>query len=271
MQNDLVVTLLGGALAVALVFLALHRFTRFDAKGAGLLVALGVLAIYVPIAILWWPGADVFAIHIAIYLITAYALGIIFSVREQRAGEARGFHWAPALIVLFFVVVVALDSVFVMLAQQGVDGRLAAWLLPAPQAGGRVSSHFPGTVARNFHEREQAFNEWLERMEAQRLRNWRVREGWVGGARAGQPAIFRLELADSRERPITGARIEGRFMRPGNMKLDQAFRMTEVRPGRYEVRLVLPEHGRWNVHVQIGKGDILHEYNARTTVAEPPA
>ena len=270
-MGDLVGSLFGGVLAILLVFFALYRFTRFDAKGAALLVALAVIGVYVPVAILWWPGGDVFAIHIAIYLITAYALGIIFSVREAREGEQRGFHWAPALIILFFVVVVGIDSVFVMLAQKGVDGRLAAWLLPAPRSGGNVSSHFPGTVARNYQEREAAFNEWLERMEAQRLRDWRIREGWVGGVRAGEPAVFRLELADKNAQPITGARIEGRFMRPGNVKLDQAFRMQEVSPGRYEVRLVLPEHGRWNVHVRIGKDDILHEFNARTTVAEPPA
>jgi len=269
MPNDLVVSLLGGALAVALVFVALHRFTRFDAKGAALLVALGVLVIYLPVAILWWQGADVFAIHISIYLITAYGLGIIFSAHDQVDRQKRGFHWAPALIVLFFVVVVAIDSVFVMFAVQGVDGRLASWLLPAPRAGGHVSSHFPGTVARNFHEREQAFNEWLKRMEAQQLRNWRVRKGWVGGVRAGEPAVFRLELADKDDRPITGARITGRFMRPGNIKLDQSFQMSEVRPGRYEVKLTLPEHGRWNVHVEIAKGDILHDFNARTIVGDP--
>ncbi len=270
-MGDLVGSLFGGVAAILLVFFLLYRFTRFDAKGAALLVALAVLGVYVPVAILWWPGGDVFAIHLAIYLITAYALGIIFSVRESREGESRRFHWGPALIVLFFAFVVAIDSVFVMLAQKGVDSDLAAWLLPEPRGGGQVSSHFPGTVARNYQEREAAFNEWLERMEAQRLRDWRIREGWVGGITAGRPAVFRLELADADEAPIAGARVEGRFMRPGNVKLDQAFRMTEVAPGRYEVRLVLPEPGRWNVHVRIGKGDILHEFNARTTVAEPPA
>ena len=270
-MGDLVGSLFGGVAAILLVFFALYRFTRFDAKGAALVVALAVIGVYVPVAILWWPGGDVFAIHIAIYLISAYALGIIFSVREARDGDSRRFHCAPALIILFFAFVVAIDSVFVMLARKGVDSELAEWLLPKPRSGGEVSSHFPGTVARNYQEREAAFNEWLERMEAQRLRNWRIREGWVGGIRAGEPAVFRLELADKDARPIREARIEGRFMRPGNVRLDQAFRMAEVAPGRYEVRVTLPEPGRWNVHVKIGKDDVLHEFNARTTVAEPPA
>lgn len=270
-MGDLVGSLFGGVAAILVVFFALYRFTRFDAKGAALVVALAIVGIYVPIAILWWPGGDVFAIHIAIYLISAYALGIIFGAREARAEDQRGFHWAPALIILFFAFVVAIDSVFVMLAQKGVDGELAAWLLPRPRSGGGVSSHFPGTVARNYHEREAAFNAWQKRMAAQRRRNWQIHEGWVGDARAGEPAVFRLELADKDAQPIRAARIEGRFMRPGNVRLDQAFHMTEVAPGRYEVRVTLPAPGRWNVHLKIGKGDILHEYNARTTVAEPSA
>ena len=41
---------------------------------AALVVALLSLALYVPYALWHWPGADVLALHVAVYLVAAYAL-----------------------------------------------------------------------------------------------------------------------------------------------------------------------------------------------------
>lgn len=39
-----------------------------------------------------------------------------------------------------------------MFATKGMDTKFAKWLLPEPVSGGKVSSHFPGTVSHDFHE-----------------------------------------------------------------------------------------------------------------------
>jgi nitrogen fixation protein FixH len=268
-MTDILVSLLGGVALISLVFLLVHRFSQLNGKATALLMALLVTGIYVPLAILQWPGGDVFAIHIAIYLVTVYVLGIITSQREaQRADGGKGFHWGPASIVVFFLLVMAADSVFIMLAQRGVDNKLAQWLLPKPETGGKVSSYFPGTVSRDFKDKHEEYNAYLARMAAQQKRDWQINKGWEAKPVAGNPAVFKLSLQDKNGQPIAGASVEAKFMRPGNINLDTSVLLNETTPGIYRSSLSLPEPGRWTLFLLIRKGDILHELTASTTVAE---
>lgn len=266
---DMLVSLLGGVALISVVFLLVHRFSQLNGKATALLMALLVTGIYVPLAILQWPGGDVFAIHIAIYLVTVYVLGIITSQREARR-EVGGkmFHWGPASIVVFFLLVMAADSVFIMLAQRGVDNKLAQWLLPKPETGGKVSSYFPGTVDRDFRQKEDEYNAYLERMATQQERGWQIKKGWQATPIAGKPAIFVLSVSDKSGVPVQGASVDGKFMRPGNVKLDVPVVLTESEPGVYRSSLSLPQPGRWKLLVLIRKGNILHELTGSTTVAE---
>lgn len=268
-MTDLLVSLLGGVALIAIVFLLLHRFSRLNGKATAVLMALLVIGIYLPLAILQWPGGDVFAIHIAIYLVTVYVLGIISSQREaQRTLGGKTFHWGPASIVVFFVVVMAVDAVFIMLAQRGVDNKIAQWLLPRPETGGKVSSYFPGTVSRDFKDKHEEYNAYLERMAAQQERGWQINKGWETNAIAGQPAIFKLSLQDAAGIPIQGAKVEGKFMRPGNIELDTPALLAETGAGLYQASITLPEPGRWKLFLIIRKDEIVHELTATTTVAE---
>jgi len=265
----MLVSLLGGVALISAVFLLVHRFSQLNAKATALLMALLVSVIYVPIAILQWPGGDVFAIHIAIYLVTVYVLGIITSQREaRREAGSKTFHWGPASIVVFFLLVMAADSVFIMLAQRGVDNKVAQWLLPKPQTGGKVSSHFPGTVSQDFRQKETEYNAYLQRMAEQRERDWQIKKGWETTPVAGTDAVFRLSVVDKTGQPIEGARVEGKFMRPGNIKLDFNFVLAESEQGTYRASLNLPQPGRWELLLLIYKDDIVHELRATTTVAE---
>jgi len=270
-MTDFLATLLGGTLFIAVMFLVVHRFSRFSGQATAVLMALLVIIIYVPYSIIFWSGGDVFAIHIAIYLVSVYVLGIMSSQWDKRGeGETRGFHWAPTLIVLFFVVVVSVDSVLVMLAQQGVNSDVAKWLLPKPSSAQRVTSYFPGTVNYDFHQRSAEYNALLHRIENQQRRNWNIKKGWLNEPQVNKSAIFRLELRDAQGEMIRDATIEGKFMRPGNTKMDQSFNMQQVEPGVYQVALVLPQPGNWSLLMMIHKGDILHELMARTQVADSP-
>lgn len=268
-MTDMLVSLLGGVALISVVFLLVHRFSQLNAKATALLMALLVSGIYVPIAILQWPGGDVFAIHIAIYLVTVYVLGIITSQREaRREAGSKTFHWGPASIVVFFLLIMAADSVFIMLAQRGVDNKVAQWLLPKPQTGGKVSSFFPGTVSRDFRQKEEEYNAYLERMAAQQERGWQIKKGWEATPIAGEAAIFVLSVSDKSGAPVQGARVDGKFMRPGNVKLDVPVTLRESEPGVYRASVSLPQPGRWALLVLIQQGEILHELTGSTTVAE---
>jgi nitrogen fixation protein FixH len=268
-MTDMLVSLLGGVALISVVFLLVHHFSQLNGKATALLMALLVTGIYVPLAILQWPGGDVFAIHIAIYLVTVYVLGIITSQRDaRRAVGGKAFHWGPASIVVFFLLIMAADSVFIMLAQRGVDNKLAQWLLPKPETGGKVTSYFPGTVSRDFRQKEDEYNAYLERMAAQQQRDWQIKKGWEATPVAGKPAVLKLSVSDKSGAPVQGASVDGKFMRPGNVKLDIPVVLTESEPGVYRSSLSLPQAGRWKLFLLIRKDDILHELTASTTVAE---
>lgn len=264
----LVYTLLGGALAIFIIFLLAFKLLRVEPKALAGLMALLVLGVYVPVSIIFWPGADVFAMHLAVYLITVYAMGIIFSQRaihEQR-GDGHWFHWAPAAIIGFFLFIIAVDSILLVVAQKGLSRSVAHHFLPKPDRGGEVSSFFPGTVTHDFREKEEMFNRYLEQRREQKQRDWHVRLGWHEDPRAGRPALFQVMVTDKAGKAVAGADVKGRFIRPADSKQDQAFTMPQSKPGFYQVAINLPEPGQWELLLYITRGDAQHEIRAKTEI-----
>ena len=268
---NILVTLLGGVLAIAVIFIVMYQVSNMSGKMVAVVMAFAVVAAYVPISIFIWPGADVFAIHIALYLVSVYILGIITSQRDMRRQAGKqgfGFHWAPAAIVVFFVVLIIMDSFFIMFATKGMDSDIAKMLLPAPQSGGKVSSHFPGTVSHDYHQKYEQYVEYQKRFETQKSRNWTIRKGWLGEATVNKPVIFRVEIKNDKQQVITDAKVTGKFLRPADSKRDVAFTMREIEPGVYQQSITLTQPGNWDLIVNIHKGADEHEIRAKTIVKE---
>lgn len=253
-------TIGGGVLAEVVLYVVLHRIFRLDSKAAAMAIALLAALIYVPWSILTWPGADIFAIHLAIYLTAAYALGMI----GGRVGH--GWHWAPAMIVAFFVMVIITNVVFLGVAERGITG-LFARILPEPEeTEAVVDSRFPGTVSHDFQEKEALYNEYLKQVEAQHARGWKVRKGWLYKPVVGENATFMIAVADKDGAPVSGATVTGRFLRTSNSREDFDFAMHETGPGEYRVELKMPLHGLWDLVLHVRRGDDLHEIRAETLV-----
>ena len=268
-MENILVTLLGGVLSIVAVFVLLYSVSNMSGKMVAVVMAFAVTATYVPISIFIWPGADVFAIHIALYLVSVYILGIITSQRDVRrkAGkEGFGFHWAPAAIVTFFVVLIIMDSFFIMFATKGMDTNIAKILLPAPSSGNKVSSHFPGTVSHDYHQKQNQYNDYLKRFETQKLRNWTIRKGWLSEAVINQPAIFRVEIKEKNNMVVKDAKISGTFLRPADSKIDTKFTMHEVEPGVYQQSITLSQPGNWDLVLKINKDNEHHEVRAKTII-----
>lgn len=268
-------TLPAGIVLTLVAFLLLYRVTPLNGKQSALVAALVALAAYLPLALLRWPGADVFAIHLALFLVTAYLLGIIGAQRDaRRTGAAAGkwFHWGPALIVAFFVVVVAVDAVFVTMSLEGMPASLQRLLLPEPRGSAGARTQFPGVVPEHYYQKEQQFNRHLRDLEAQQQRGWDVRYGWLGGApRAGEAEVLQVVVVQGDGTTLRGAEVRGRFIRAADSRLDQAFPMAEVSPGVYRAALTLQAPGAWRLELIIRHQDASHQLNATTTVQDPAA
>ena len=103
---------------------------RLGGARAAATVTLLTLLIYVPYALFAWPGGDVFAIHLALYLVVNLGFAMLYG--QQRG--ARGASWAPAVIIAFFLAVAAANTVFLLVSEQGFSSGLARILLPEPRA-----------------------------------------------------------------------------------------------------------------------------------------
>jgi nitrogen fixation protein FixH len=248
-----------GVAAELLVYVLLTRLFGLQGKAAAMIVAMLVLLFYVPWAIIRWPGADIFAMNLAIFLTLAYGLGMVGS----RVG--KGWHWGPAIIVTFFIGVIVINVVFLTVAERGITG-LFAELLPRPEGGEVIDSAFPGTVSHDFQEKEALYNAYLREVREQQARGWRTRYGWVGKPHQGEPAQLVLLVTDRDGAALRGARVRGSFLRTSSQQDDFDFEMSEVGEGKYSATLRMPLAGLWRMVLRVHRGEDQHEIRATTSV-----
>ncbi|HAS51216.1 MAG TPA: hypothetical protein DCS21_05540 [Gammaproteobacteria bacterium] len=265
-MTDLLLGLGIGAALIVLANLGLIRFARVSAQWAATVTALTTVGLYVPYAILRWPGGDIFAIHLAIYLLAALACGMLFSIRSS----GQGLHWGPAMLIGFFIFVAVSGAVFIAVAEHGVPGWARDRLFPDSASHRETVSMFPGVISHDFHKKEALYNQYLQQVEQQRQRGWQVHKGWVGEPLVGEPALFRVAVKTREGEPVAGATVAGRFLRTSTSKLDVDFTLNETTPGVYESPVTLPVAGRWNLVLQVRKEAELHEVRANTEMPDKP-
>ncbi|WP_026332811.1 FixH family protein [Thioalkalivibrio sp. ALE20] len=270
-MSNLVITLGLGSAALALLFFLIYRFTRLRAYHAAAVVVAVMLFVFIPASILTWQGADVFAIHLALYVIVPYGLGIVFSQKEAEAAAGKAhvgrLHWAPMVIVGFFTIIATVQAVLITLAHNGMPDRFIGTLLPEPDAPvERVTSAFPGLVD-GFEDRDQALAvHRMSELEEQASRGWEIRQGWLGEPRKGQTETLRVEVRDAEGRPLEGAEVTGTFLWLADHRKDQPFAMRERGDGFYEVDVALPEAGRWDLRFFVERDGAQVEQQANTRV-----
>ncbi|WP_018867756.1 MULTISPECIES: FixH family protein [unclassified Thioalkalivibrio] len=271
-MSNLVITLGVGTAALAILFALIYRFTRLKAYSTSAVVVALMLFVFIPYSILTWQGADVFAIHLALYIIVPYGLGIVFTQKEAEAesgGKAKigRLHWAPLVLVGFFTIVASVQAVLITLAHNGMPQQFIGSILPEPEnRAEQVTSAFPGTVA-GMESRKQALAvHRVSELQAQREKGWQVRQGWVERPTEGEAATLQVEVRDADGVPINDASIRGIFMWLADERRDQGFEMQHMGEGLYQVEVALPAPGRWDLRFQVQRDDQLLEQQARTRV-----
>ena len=261
-MNNLLLSLALGVGLILIVNFGLVYLARLSAKQATAGVALAIIGLYVPYSILRWPGGDVFAIHLAIYLLAALACGMLLNARTG----GKGLHWGPAAISGFFIRVAVLGAVFVSVAERGLTPWLGRRLLPETARHHEMTSFFPGVISHDFQKKEALYNDYLQQVERQRERGWQIQKGWLSEPMVNEPTVFRVAVQTREGELVAGATAAGQFLRPSSSQQDVAFNLVEHAPGVYETELKLPLAGNWNLVLRIQKGEDLHEIRALTKV-----
>jgi nitrogen fixation protein FixH len=239
------VTLFGGLAAVLLLYAAGGYVRSLQPVLRALLASLLPLLAYFVTIIGRWPGLDVVAIHISVFLAAGLVLHVLTQFRRRSGGH---IHWVPKLLVAFFLGLVVINASLLYIATKGLPGPLARWWLGGE--GGAVYSGFSGVVTHGQDAAKAVSAELSQSYRESRL-GWQVD---VDGLDADTAA----RTVDVRVRDRTGlpvARVDAglRVLRPGAAEPSAVLSLPPLDAGRYGGVLSLPAGGRWLVELQLSQ------------------
>lgn len=250
-------TLFGGLVLVALLY-AVGGAIRglppiLRAILAGVLPLLG----YFLLIIGRWPGLDVVAIHVSVFLAAALVFFALTQFRQRSAGR---MHWAPKLLIVFFTGLVVLNATLLYISTKGLPGPVARWWF-----GTDVHSGFSGVVAHG-QDAAKSVSAELSQTHRESQLGWKVE---LGGLDAdGLTLPIQVRVRDRTGLPVEGVRAEVRVVRPGAAAHALTADLQAVEPGVYVGAVTLPAAGRWLAEVRLLQDGETRHQSTRELVVE---
>jgi nitrogen fixation protein FixH len=242
-------TLFGGMLAVVLIFFVSRKLglsAYWSALLAGLLPFLGYLGLGAE-----GHGGDVLAIHFVVFLATAAVMGV-FSVTSKKKEK---MHWAPKLLIAFFVLLALFNAALLSVATNGLPDWLTGLILPS-ESKEPVHTVFPGVIP---HDRNKLYAEHQAHVEQQRKLGWQVKVEGLDGLKADTRQTITLTLKDAQGQPVVADSVMLGFWRMANSKDDRSMSLQAAGSGIYKGDVLLEDEGRWIVELHIERGqDVYH-------------
>jgi len=248
-------TLFGGLLIVVSLFMLARRFGLSHYWSGILSGALPFLA-YLGYSARHWPGGDVLAIHLVVFMATAAVMGVFGNAQRKK----EKMHWAPKAFIVFFSLLVVFNAVLLSVATHGLPAKLTSWILPNPD-GAQVNTVFPGIVP---HDRNKLYESHQARVKQQRNLGWQVRLEGLDQLKSGQPVRLVLDARDAQGQVIAPDAASIGFWRMANSKDDRKLAFQRDADGRYAVEVQIKDPGRWMLEVFIARGQ--DTYQARQSL-----
>ena len=238
-------TLFGGLLAVILIFF-LGRRLGLSSYWSGVLGGALPFLVYLGYSAGQWPGGDVLAIHLVVFMATAGVLGVFSSVRRKK----EKMHWAPKAIIAFFFLLVIFNAVLLSVATHGLPDKFAGWFLPN-QDRQKVHTVFPGVVP---HDRNKLYEEHQQRIAEQRNLGWQVEVQGLDQLKSGVSAELVLSVRDAQGQPVAIDRAMIGFWRMANSKDDRKLDFKPGKSGEFVAEVLLQDPGRWLADIDVVRG-----------------
>lgn len=239
-------TLFGGMLLAAALYFAARALGLANFWAGILSGALPFLA-YLGYSSQHWTGGDVLTIHFAVFLASAGLLMVFGGMRDKQ----QRMHWAPRIIIGFFIVLVLVNAILLSVSMRGLPDNISGLFLPNPE-GQRIHTAFPGLIP---HDRNKLYEPHLQQLEQQRELGWQVDTHELAQLRSDQPRRVSITVLDKQQQPVRGAQMTLGMWRMANSRDDRRFEFKESAPGVYQADMLLPDEGRWISELAIQQGD----------------
>jgi hypothetical protein len=253
-------TLFGGLLSIVALYFILRRLGLSNYWSALIAGAVPWIA-YIGYSMSHGFAGDVLAIHMAVFMATAGVLGVFGAT--QRKGEKM--HWAPKLLIVFFVGLVAFNAMLLSVSMHGLPQSVFDWFLPKPDKVVTVHTGFPGAVP---SDRNKLYEPHLQRIEQQRQLGWKLTVAGLDRLHKGQAEQVSLTLLDKAGMPLENAKITLDLWRMANSADDQRLQLVEQGKGQYGLPLNLKDAGKWIAEIYIERGQDTYRMQQPITVAE---
>jgi hypothetical protein len=252
-------TLFGGLVVAAIIFFVVRK-AGLSNFWAGILSGLLPFIAYLAYSTSHWPGGDVLTIHFAVYIANAGLL-IVFGGMQKKK---ENMHWAPRLIIGFFMGLLLLNAIFLSVATRGLPDLLTRFFLPNPE-NRQVHTGFPGVIP---HDRNKLYESQVQHVEQQKNLAWNVEVQGLDLLKNNLASNIVIKLSDKQHQPIVAATITIEFWRMANSADDQTIRFSETKPGEYHAMLRLSDEGLWLSNIEILKGEAHYTLKQSITVGQ---
>lgn len=151
------------------------------------------------------------------------------NAKQSKPAPRRGRGWwIPWTFVAGFAVVIGANGALIYFS-------MATW---------------SGLETEGYYEKGLAYNEALSGAQSQAALGWRVKIDFAPAGRSdsdGARARVSITLRDRDGRPLTGADVRARFVRPTQSGLDSETVLPDLGQGRYGADVTLARPGQWDL------------------------
>lgn len=252
-------TLFGGLLAVVFLFFMARRLGLSHYWSAVLAATLPFLA-YLGFALPGGFSGDVLAIHLAVFVATAAVLGVFGNMPRKQ----ERMHWAPKLIIAFFMLLTLAMAGLLSIAMNGLPDWIAQRVLPNAEHRS-LNTAFPGALP---HDRNRLYEPHMERLERQRKLGWSVEVRGLDAVRRNAETLVEVVVRDKQGRPVENATVTLDLWRIADSGDDSRLQFPARGDGVYAAGLIFPDPGNWFAGIHIERGSDSYILRKPVVVAE---
>ncbi len=243
---SLLISIFGGMLLTAVLYFVGRRGRLSNYWAAVIAAAIPTLA-YLGYVIGHPVGLDTVTMHIIAYPTVAVLLSLPNNAKTKHGGA---MHWAPKLLIAFFLFLMVVMAGFVYIAGQGLPPAITQLVLPDAK-GKNIHTGFAGVVE---HKQDAAkgIGQHLKMEHRLAELGWQVEVQGLANLSAGKPAPVAVKILDTEGKPVESVAVAMEFGRPGQKA---SLRVGLIgSPNGYQGELTGLESGAWVAILHLNQG-----------------